>query len=113
MSELIPPTDSTDIAMLRLAEIQSGSKSNDPVWLKKQLEWIKDVTVKLDVVVGRSSLTVDTLFALKAGEAVVLDTLLDAPVEVLLDGKLVARGLLVAAGDNFGVQITDIDPVRY
>jgi flagellar motor switch protein FliN/FliY len=74
------------------------------------IDLIKDVRVKLMVSVGRAELTVAQLFALKDDSVVPLDASTTDPVEVLLDGKVVARGSLVAVGDRFGVSITEILP---
>lgn len=69
---------------------------------------IRDVRVRLDVTVGACNLTVKELFDLRESHVVSLDRTTDQPVDVLLDGKLVARGTLVAVGDSFGVQILEI-----
>jgi flagellar motor switch protein FliN len=45
---------------------------------------------------------------LSASDVIELDSEIDAPVDVRLDGKVIARGTLVAIGDNFGVRITEI-----
>ena len=73
------------------------------------LDLIKDIEVTLSVVVGRSRLTVEELFALKEGAAIKLDCAVDQPIELHLDGKLVGRGELVAVDDNFGIRITEIN----
>jgi flagellar motor switch protein FliN/FliY len=76
--------------------------------LAGNLQLIKDVRVKVMVCVGRAELSVKELFALKDDSVVKLESVTTDPVEVLLDGKLIARGNLVAVGDNFGVSITEI-----
>ena len=48
------------------------------------------------------------LFSLAAGDVVTLDRDVDAPVDIRMHGKLIARGHLVAAGDRFGVRISEI-----
>ena len=53
-------------------------------------------------------MTVDELFNLKSGSVVKLNTQTNMPIEIELEGKLVARGNIVAVDDNFGIQIIDI-----
>jgi len=62
----------------------------------------------LEVIVGECSMSVAELFDLRESSVVKLDREAQAPVDVLLDGKRVARGTLVAVDDNFGVRITEI-----
>lgn len=74
------------------------------------LELIKDIKVCVTVTVGRAQLTVAELFALKDDSVIELEASTDDPVELMLEGRLVARGTLVAVGDRFGVSITEILP---
>jgi flagellar motor switch protein FliN/FliY len=66
------------------------------------------VSVKLEVVLGQATLSVKDLFALAHGDTLPLDTELDAPVWLQLDGKTIGRGHLVAVGDRFGLRITEV-----
>src|SRR5687768_16477964 len=66
------------------------------------------VTVTLDAKLGSVSMTVERLLALKAGEVVTLDSRLNDLVELHLNGALIGRGEIVAAGDSFGVRLVDI-----
>jgi flagellar motor switch protein FliN len=74
------------------------------------IDLIKDVRVKVVVSVGRAELTVAELFALKDDSVIELEAATTDPVEVMLDGKVIARGALVAVGDRFGVSVTEILP---
>ncbi len=76
--------------------------------LSGNLDVIKNVKVKLTIRVGETIVNVSELMQMKADHILKLDTTIDAPVDVLLDGNIVARGLLVAVDDNFGVQITEL-----
>ena len=78
------------------------------VFSKAQLGLIEGVKVELLVSIGKAHLTVKELFDMKASSTLKLDKLTDDPVEILLNGKLVARGTLVVVEDNFGVNITEI-----
>jgi flagellar motor switch protein FliN/FliY len=76
--------------------------------LEGRLDLIRDVQVKLDVVVGRAEITVEELMQLKDASVVKLDRRPEDPVEVLLDGRVVARGELVVLDEQFGVRITEL-----
>lgn len=75
------------------------------------LSLIKDVKVKLEVIVGHTEVTVGELFSFKEQSVVKLDTATNAPVDIRLDGKTIAKGYLVVVEDNFGVCIDEILPV--
>ena len=65
------------------------------------------VMVKVSVRVGGAELSVARLLELRAGAVLDLDRLVEEPLDVLVDEHVVARGVLVAIGDNFGVRITE------
>jgi flagellar motor switch protein FliN/FliY len=94
---------------VRLQEIQPHDAGGKNL-VAGNIDLIKDVKVKIMVSVGQAELTVAELFALKDDSVIKLDAATTDPVEVLLDGKVIARGSLVAVGDRFGVSITEILP---
>lgn len=69
---------------------------------------IDAVQVILEAVIGSASLTVAELTKLKAGDALPLDAQLNSEVDLRLNGKTIARGELVAVGDNFAVRLTEL-----
>lgn len=67
------------------------------------------VKVRLQVRVGQAELTVGELLAARENEVLVLDRGVQDPVDLTLDGKVVARGQLVAVADGtFGLRITEL-----
>lgn len=70
---------------------------------------IKNAEVELEVVVGSKRITISELYALKVGSTVPLAQRLNEPVALVLNGRAIAHGELVAVGDSFGLKITDID----
>jgi flagellar motor switch protein FliN/FliY len=62
-----------------------------------------DVTVTVEV--GRRRMTLAEILASESGEVIALDRLTDEPVDILVNGKLFARGEIVAVGDSFGVRL--------
>jgi flagellar motor switch protein FliN/FliY len=69
--------------------------------------FLGSVKVRVSVRVGGADTSVAELLALKSGAVLTLDTLAEEPLDVLVDGHVVARGTLVAVGDYFGVRITE------
>lgn len=88
-----------------LLEVQGSERSSV---VGERLDLVGHVKVKLTVGLGTAELTIDKLFSLSANDVIALDRDLEAPVDVRLNDKVIARGTLVAVGDNFGVRITEI-----
>jgi flagellar motor switch protein FliN/FliY len=76
--------------------------------LGERLDLVEHVKVKVSVTLGGSEMPLGKLFSLTSGDVVALDRDVDAPVDVRLHGKLIARGHLVAVGDKFGVRVSEI-----
>ena len=87
--------------------------SGAPAIASGRLAALSGVKASLTIVAGRSSSTVGAVLSLKEGEVLPLDSALNAPFDVMLGTTLIARGELVAVGDQFGVRITQIqEPQR-
>lgn len=99
--------DTKEIHMLKLAEIQPPEAPGKKL-LGENLELIRNLKVRLAVSVGHCELTVKELFDLRENAVLRLDKDTREPVDISLDGKVVARGMLVAVDDSFGVRITEI-----
>lgn len=100
----------TLVEPIELSELSATSKTGEgEPMIRRDLALLGHVSVKLQVVIGQAALTIEELFALSQGDTLELDTELDAPVELQLDGKTIARGHLVAVGDCFGLRITEIE----
>lgn len=93
---------------LELEEAQEPNNAQAPNLISRDMELIKHVKVELVVELGTAEMTVDQLFALKAGDVVKLLEQVNEPAALCIDGKRVARGNLVAVEDNFGLQLTEI-----
>ena len=76
--------------------------------LGERLDLVGHVKVKLTVTIGGAEISIDKLFSLGSDDVIVLDRDADAPADIRLNDKVIARGTLVAVGDKFGVRITEI-----
>ena len=73
------------------------------------LERLYDVTVELAVEVGRTRMTLGQALALGPGSVVALARSAREPVDLLVNGKQVARGEVVVIDDDFGLRITEVN----
>jgi flagellar motor switch protein FliN/FliY len=69
---------------------------------------LHSIRTRLQVCVGEAELTVGELLAAKEHQVLVLDRSVDQPIDMLLEGKVVARGQLVAVDGCFAVRITEL-----
>jgi flagellar motor switch protein FliN/FliY len=77
------------------------------------LDVILDIPVTLSMEIGRSRISIENLLQLAKGSVVELDRMAGEPLDVLVNGTLVARGEVVVVNDKFGVRLSDvISPVE-
>jgi flagellar motor switch protein FliN/FliY len=80
--------------------VQSGTVNN--------LDMILDIPVNLTVELGRTKIAIRSLLQLAQGSVVELDGLAGEPMDVLVNGCLIAQGEVVVVNDKFGIRLTDI-----
>lgn len=76
--------------------------------LEVDLGRLTDVTVELAVEVGRTFMSLGEAMALGPGSVVTLDRLADKPVDLLINGRSIARGEVVVIDEQFGLRITEV-----
>lgn len=74
----------------------------------EKMELILDIPVAVTVEIGRTKMTIRNLLQLNQGGIVALDRLAGEPLDVLVNGTLVAHGEVVVVNDKFGIRLTDI-----
>ncbi len=89
-----------------LSPLSGGQGAGAPL-LPAQLPFLGSVKVRVSVQIGDTETTLGELLALKQGGVLALNQLLDQPLDVLVDGHVVARGSLVAVGEHFGVRLSE------
>ena len=72
------------------------------------LDLILDIPVQLNVELGRTKIAIRNLLQLAQGSVVELDGLAGQPMDVLVNGTLIAQGEVVVVNDKFGIRLTDI-----
>lgn len=75
---------------------------------EKDLSLVGHVKVSLTAEVGTAEMTIEDLFALKRQDKVVLEQESSAEVTLLLNGRAIARGDLMAVEDKLGIRITEL-----
>ena len=86
-------------------ELQIG---REEVMLPRNLDLIMDVPLDFNVVLGKSRKTIKEILSFSNGSIVELDRLADEPLEIYVNGKLIAHGEVVVINENFGIRITNI-----
>ena len=90
---------------------QHAGGSSDPMAsapFSDELNLILDIPVKMTVELGRTKMTVKELLRLSQGSVVSLEGLAGEPLDILINGYLIAQGEVVVVSDKFGIRITDI-----
>lgn len=75
---------------------------------RPDLEVILDIPVTISMEVGRTSITIRNLLQLNQGSVIELDRLAGEPLDVLVNGTLIAHGEVVVVNEKFGIRMTDV-----
>ncbi|CCH49246.1 flagellar motor switch protein FliN [Pseudodesulfovibrio piezophilus] len=84
-------------------DAKAGSSSG-----KRDLDFILDIPLEVSAELGRTKLLINELLQLGQGSVVELNKLAGEPMEIYVNGKLVARGEAVVINEKFGIRLTDI-----
>lgn len=74
----------------------------------QRLAALSGVRTTVTVTAGTATTSVGEVLNLKEGQVLTMDTALNAPFDIVLNGTVIARGDLVAVGEHFGVRITQV-----
>jgi flagellar motor switch protein FliN len=75
---------------------------------RNDIEMILDIPVQLTVELGRTRIPIKHILQLAQGSVIELDALAGEPMDVLVNGCLIAQGEVVVVNDKFGIRLTDI-----
>ncbi|MEM5400622.1 flagellar motor switch protein FliN [Paraburkholderia sp. EG287A] len=84
-----------------LSKVDSTKTAND-------IDMILDIPVQMTVELGRTKIAIRNLLQLAQGSVVELDGMAGEPMDVLVNGCLIAQGEVVVVNDKFGIRLTDI-----
>jgi flagellar motor switch protein FliN/FliY len=75
---------------------------------KVSMDLLRDVTMDLKIELGRTQMHLDEILQLRRGSVVTLDKLAGDPVDIYVNGRLVARGEVLVLNDNFCVRVAEL-----
>jgi flagellar motor switch protein FliN/FliY len=97
-----------EVVVKKLADqVRAGDDSLNKLKVQN-LDFILDIPLKVTVELGRTSVLVRDLLQLGQGSVLELDKLAGEPLEILVNGKLIAKGEVVVVNEKFGIRLTDI-----
>ncbi|MCL1076640.1 flagellar motor switch protein FliN [Parashewanella spongiae] len=96
--------DTATTADLDELKDDSGSVGAD----QSGLDAILDIPVTISMEVGRSFISIRNLLQLNQGSVVELDRIAGEPLDVMVNGTLIAHGEVVVVNDKFGIRLTDV-----
>lgn len=83
----------------------SGPNAETPM---RDINMVLDIPVQLSVELGRTKVSIKHILQLGQGSVVELDALAGEPMDVLVNGYLIAQGEVVVVNDKFGIRLTDV-----
>lgn len=101
-------TDSADGAKVTELDELSDTRHEMNGEEKRKLDTILDIPVTISMEVGRSKINIRNLLQLNQGSVVELDRVAGEPLDVLVNGTLIAHGEVVVVNDKFGIRLTDV-----
>lgn len=96
----------TEAKPASLEEFDEGSPISHEE--RRKLDTILDIPVTISMEVGRSQISIRNLLQLNQGSVVELDRVAGEPLDVLVNGTLIAHGEVVVVNDKFGIRLTDV-----
>ncbi len=98
-------SQTTDATFKDLTDVARTPRPDDS---RRELDFILDIPLDVSAELGRTRLLINELLQLGQGSVVELNKLAGEPLEIFVNGKLVARGEAVVINEKFGVRLTDI-----
>ena len=105
-----PPRESKKPVKISAAKFQSFDEEDSDMASTSQqnMDLIIDVPLNVTVVLGRAKKSIREILDMNLGSVIVLDRLAGEMVDVMVNGKMFARGEVVVIDDNYGVRITEV-----
>lgn len=98
------PAQNVTVQPVQFAPLTSGISAQ----IETNIDFIADVPLQITVELGRTRKLIREILELVPGSVVELDKLAGEPVDILVNGRLIAKGEVVVIDENFGVRVTDI-----
>lgn len=92
----------------KVMDLDELQDSGSPKKGQPDLDVILDIPVTISMEVGRTAITIRNLLQLNQGSVIELDRLAGEPLDVLVNGTLIAHGEVVVVNEKFGIRMTDV-----
>ncbi|RYY93831.1 MAG: flagellar motor switch protein FliN [Comamonadaceae bacterium] len=99
----VPATSPSEAAVFPRLGADSGAGAQ-----RDDIDLVLDIPVQLTVELGRTRIPIKHILQLAQGSVIELDALAGEPMDVLVNGFLIAQGEVVVVNDKFGIRLTDI-----
>lgn len=99
-----PQTPPVDVKPVEFAQLGASEFAGSP----GNIDLIVDIPVRITVELGRTRKTIGEVLSLGPGSVVELNKMAGEPVDVLVNGKLIARGEVVVIDESFGIRVTEV-----
>ena len=103
-----PMTPMANNVNIQPAQFQSFTQSIAPGVAPENIDLIMDVPLEVTVELGRSNKSIKEILDFSPGTIIELNKLAGEPIDVLVNGKFVAKGEVVVIEESFGVRVTEI-----
>ncbi len=100
------PAETVAAESAQFQELQSDATTEGN--MDVNLESLLDVPVTISMEIGRTRINIRNLLQLNQGSVVELDRLAGEPMDVLVNGTLIAQGEVVVVNEKFGIRLTDV-----
>jgi len=104
----LPANDDATLGAQAAPVFEQFSKDGVLTSARNDIDMIMDIPVQLTVELGRTKIAIKNLLQLAQGSVVELDGMAGEPMDVLVNGCLIAQGEVVVVNDKFGIRLTDI-----
>lgn len=101
---MMPPQD----VNIQTAQFQAFNQGVNPLMQQENMDLIMDVPLEVTVELGRTNKTIKEIIGFSPGTIIELEKLAGEPIDVLVNGKYVAKGEVVVIEENFGIRVTEI-----
>ena len=102
------PDEGVNIRQSKFQQLQQDPEDSQAQKSEKSIDLILDVPLLVSVELGRKELTIKEILELSPGSLIELNQLAGEPVDLLINGRLFARGEVVVIDENFGIRVTHI-----
>lgn len=100
--------EATEGDNLEAAQFTDLEDENSGIPADANLDVILEIPVSLSMEIGRTSISIRNLLQLNQGSVVELDRLAGEPMDVMVNGTLIAHGEVVVVNEKFGIRLTDV-----